>query len=351
MDSYCQARRLSNNPLTRAALTVGQTPELIRARHVIACAQAKQAMGRNSDALLKRVGFSSGCLSDPAALVPLAYFERFLSVSCAAAEIGTFAYSVAPSDLSIYRGLVGQLAGFATLRQALERGAVGTAEITNQSIRIGTWQQKTWLYTMPLSRDAGRLAWSPYLLKPLMALARAVAGDAWWPQSVQLPCPRVHDLESLDFCEYSSVDFDMRAVAVEISAKLPDATWASSIAGDFEAVDVNGEIPNDLIGSVRALLRTFSHDRPLQLSTIAELAGCSVRSLQRELRRAGFSYTALSQEARYLAAVRLLAETDSTVTDVAYELGYSDPAHFTRAFRRNSGASPRAFRELGHAMV
>ncbi len=342
-------RNSGDSPVSRA-LAGGRAPELIRARHLNACARAKRSMGRNTETLLKRAGIPSGCLADDAALVPVTYFERFLSASCAATELSALSYRAAPTSLGGYRGLANQTSEFVTLRHALENGRIGTAEITNQVIRLASMQQTTWVYTVPLRRSATRLAWSPYLLQPLLALVRAVAGEAWWPERVLLPCPGAPELESLDIRAHASVEYDMDAVAIEVPNEILDRIWPSRLAEDTGAND-DGEIPNDLVGALRALLKSFSCDRPLQLSTIAELTGCSARSLQRELRRAGASYTALTQEARFLAAVQLLVNTNNTVTDVAYELGYSDPAHFSRAFQRNAGASPRIFRELGHAMV
>ena len=42
----------------------------------------------------------------------------------------------------------------------------------------------------------------------------------------------------------------------------------------------------------------------------------------------------------YETAIDLMQETDNTITDIANLLGYSDPSHFARAFRRMSGVSP-----------
>jgi two-component system response regulator YesN len=40
----------------------------------------------------------------------------------------------------------------------------------------------------------------------------------------------------------------------------------------------------------------------------------------------------------------LLAETGRHVTAIAHEVGFSDHAYFSRAFRREVGVSPTAFR-------
>ena len=77
----------------------------------------------------------------------------------------------------------------------------------------------------------------------------------------------------------------------------------------------------------------------------AEMMGVSTRSLQRRLSLAGLTYSALLEQARFNNAAKLLGDTDIKIIDVAFASGYADPAHFTRAFRRISGCTPREFRE------
>ncbi|MCB9915610.1 MAG: helix-turn-helix domain-containing protein [Planctomycetes bacterium] len=43
-------------------------------------------------------------------------------------------------------------------------------------------------------------------------------------------------------------------------------------------------------------------------------------------------------------AANWLRQTDRPILDIALDLGYTDPSNFTRAFRRETGVSPRAFR-------
>jgi AraC-like DNA-binding protein len=76
----------------------------------------------------------------------------------------------------------------------------------------------------------------------------------------------------------------------------------------------------------------------------AGILGMPVRTLQRRLAAAGLTHEALVGRSRFAAAVALLEQTDTTILDIAFDLGYSDHAHFTRAFRRWAGCSPRDFR-------
>jgi AraC-like DNA-binding protein len=66
----------------------------------------------------------------------------------------------------------------------------------------------------------------------------------------------------------------------------------------------------------------------------AEAAGISRRTFQRLLASHGTSYSDLRDEMRFTTATRLLEFTSLAIVDIAFVLGYSDGAHFTRAFRR-----------------
>jgi len=77
---------------------------------------------------------------------------------------------------------------------------------------------------------------------------------------------------------------------------------------------------------------------------VADAADMNVRTLQRRLADSGLTYAKVVSEIRLAEASRLLVESDRKVTDIALDLGYSDPAHFTRAFRGWTGSSPVGFR-------
>ena len=83
------------------------------------------------------------------------------------------------------------------------------------------------------------------------------------------------------------------------------------------------------------------------IERVAHGLGTSARTLQRWLATAGLTYAGVAQEARCAEARRMLREQRRKIGDVARALGYSDQAHFTRAFQRWMGVSPRAFRARG----
>ena len=100
----------------------------------------------------------------------------------------------------------------------------------------------------------------------------------------------------------------------------------------------------DFATSLRQVLSAYLIDGAPTIQFAAELADTSVRTLQRRLAQADLSYSDLVKQARFELASTMLRNTDRKIIDIAYEMGYTDPAHFTRAFGRLAGMSPSEYR-------
>lgn len=77
---------------------------------------------------------------------------------------------------------------------------------------------------------------------------------------------------------------------------------------------------------------------------VAKRLSMSARTLQRRLSDWGITFEELVDEYRRARALILLKRADHSILEIAYSLGYSDPAHFSRAFRRWTGTSAKSWR-------
>lgn len=103
--------------------------------------------------------------------------------------------------------------------------------------------------------------------------------------------------------------------------------------------------PRDFIGTLKLALRSYLRDGAPSLELAAKISRLSTRTFQRRLADAQLSYRGLLDAVRHETAIELMQNTDNTVTDIANLLGYTDPSHFARAFRRMTGVSPREYRQ------
>jgi len=103
------------------------------------------------------------------------------------------------------------------------------------------------------------------------------------------------------------------------------------------------------VGTVADICRTRLLDGRVDIEGVALRMGVGVRTLQRRLSDEGHCYRDLLGELRIDRACRLLRACDQSVTEIALGLGYEDPAHFTRAFRRATQVAPRSYRSRGRA--
>ena len=97
-------------------------------------------------------------------------------------------------------------------------------------------------------------------------------------------------------------------------------------------------------GRVESLLMPILHTGDASMDTIAGKLGLSRQTLFRKLKAEGASFEKVLDELRHKLALHYLSGKKVSVNETAYLVGFSEPAAFSRAFKRWTGSSPRMAR-------
>jgi AraC-like DNA-binding protein len=97
-------------------------------------------------------------------------------------------------------------------------------------------------------------------------------------------------------------------------------------------------------GRVESLLMPILHTGEISMDAVAVKLGQSRQTLYRNLKDEGVTFEQVLDELRHKLAVHYLAGKKVSVNETAYLVGFSDPASFSRAFKRWTGLSPREVR-------
>lgn len=88
----------------------------------------------------------------------------------------------------------------------------------------------------------------------------------------------------------------------------------------------------------------------LKVGQVAQIMNMSERTLQRYLALDHTSFTILVDSLKKKHAQKLLAQNNMSIEKVALMLGYAETSHFTRAFKRWMGVTPKYF-QTQHKMA
>jgi len=103
------------------------------------------------------------------------------------------------------------------------------------------------------------------------------------------------------------------------------------------------------LGEVRALVARSVCDGHPNVERVARILGLSGRTLQRRLSERGLVWKTLVEDVRRELALRYLEARASSLTEIAFLLGYSELSAFDRAFRRWTGTTPATHRRAVQA--
>lgn len=318
--------------------------------------EAAASLGHDRDALVAAAGVDPALLADPDARLPVEQDLRLWE-----------ALSRAPVGLAIGERL--GMAPFGVVGYAMRHGAtVGEAL---------TWLDRYRAVLHPdvvprLERRSGpegeravfvNAVPAPFarLREPVYALAaatvsslRGLSGRDMRARFVAYPLPRPRDPERHERwfgCPVSwgspvlEIAFDAAVLALPLPRSEPQlfGYLARRVDALHAALPVAERWTDRARREIGALL---AHGEP-RLADVARRLAVSERTLHRRLADEGTRFAALVDTARHERATLLLDDPHLSSSEVAFLLGYAEPAAFFRAFRRWTGATPQRWRADG----
>ena len=101
---------------------------------------------------------------------------------------------------------------------------------------------------------------------------------------------------------------------------------------------------SSFVEQVESYVRRALATRNCSVNGCAAKLGTSSRTLQKRLTRMDVKFSNIVQSERINLAKHALLHGDSTLDEIALQLGYSEQTSFGRAFKRSTGMTPQAFR-------
>jgi AraC-like DNA-binding protein len=173
---------------------------------------------------------------------------------------------------------------------------------------------------------------------------RTHCGGAWRPLALQFAHQPPAKLGSHERCfglrpsfeqERNAVWLDRDTLRTPLSSRsLPTHAMLKRVL--VSRVDSAQAVAAKVEGAMRALMPFADCSR----EEVARIAGLSQRTMQRRLAEAGTSFQELRDRVRADIALKYLRQSRLQAGQIAEILGYSEPAVFTRAFRRQHGLTP-----------
>lgn len=311
-------------------------------------------IGAPVERLLEQSRLSPQLLSRPEALFALHQGLSFLDRSARSEDIPHLGLLVGQQTRIAELGELGQLLTSSMTLYAAIRMLTQVVTLFNSAERLSLLLEGSkafFCHAFAFGNTVGRRHGDLFTLMVMLDVIRSAAGPRWCPCAVWLPASELSHRASYERLLETSVLFHANWWAIAF-----DRCLLAKPLRYFGTVDRSQEDPlqslhvlapaNDFTGSLRQVIASFLAQGNPQIGVVAEVVGLSVRTLQRRLAEERCSFSQLVEDARLQAARRLMRETNIKLVDVALELGYSDAANFTRAFRRWTGLSPQAARRL-----
>jgi AraC-like DNA-binding protein len=312
--------------------------------------------GLDPDPIIREAGLNPLLFDDGANVIPHAALGRLLTLSIARTNCPHFGLLVGRRATILSLGMVGRL-----MQHSETVGDALRALVSNLSI-----QNRGAVPSLNISRDAALFTYLVYqsdaesadqisdgAIAVTVNALRTLCGSDWNPVEVLLPRAAPTDVEPYWRHYRAPVRFNQEIAAIvlpahDLSRQVVGADPMVRALLEERLEQMKGNPGSEFSDDIRRLLRTRLTSHHCSADDIADLMAMHRRTLSRRLKDGGMGYRAIANEVRFEIARQLLQDTQVPLGQIAAALGYSEASAFTRAFRRWSGRTPKAWRGDGH---
>lgn len=241
------------------------------------------------------------------------------------------------------RGALDRIARFA--RVTTDDSVVVTREVDGEFVYVSGWESSESPRPSPMAMVA--------TIAALVRGARAMHGRDVSPTRVELLQAKPQQVSRFEQFFRCPIRFGADEYLVAFSLDVVDRPVPGSNrrlaeAAEAAMVEYLGTLDRSDVPSVASDVRNVLVDviaagDPDMRAVAAELA-MSGRTLQRRLGDEGTTFRDVLAGTRVELAAALLRNSNRSITEIGRRVGFSEPAAFTRAFRRWTGRTPTAFR-------
>ncbi|MEY4763958.1 MAG: hypothetical protein RI907_631 [Pseudomonadota bacterium] len=279
-------------------------------------------------------------LGDTFAFEYLADVETFLTTSNTLRE--------AAKALDWIPSLVTPMMHFSLAEHGADARLTLHAEAVNDEYNALTWAYVESILTTVLKFARRLLGAQPLQARLTLRHPRHAHGD-WVAEHLALPIDWEQPVDAL-WLPRNLLDAPLRGgfpMLHEQAEKRVVATVAERTAQHQRPSDDLADEDRHLSARIERALRDKPRLLGLGLEGLALEMGLHARTLQRRLKDAGETHSAIQARVRYELAQAWLQDASLSIEDIAERLGFSDRRSFTLAFSRWSGQTPSQFRRPG----
>lgn len=316
--------------------------------------EVMQERGFTPSAVLAGTGIEASRLADPAYLIDHSQSQRVIFNMLALSGDGGIGFDTGARTETADLGIIGYaILSCATMRQTLHLWGQYSQALVGILSRLAlaeTTEGVAVSVVVPRKGDPLFVFCAEEVLAMIYKFAGLLAPGKPVMRLLRLSYPaRAHSQRYHDFF-HCPIQFDADETSAVLASEWLDRPLRTNDE-EFNRICVAhcGEILQQIehSGPIVSRLRSLFLRTPGALPSLDEAAhdlGLSPRTLRRHLLDEGASYRQLVEDFRKDLACEYLRSTRMTTKEIAFLLGYEDPAAFRRAFKLWTGRTPGEFR-------